>query len=179
MKALLSFPQYIRTITIKNQAEYERFRWAFYQWEEEQYYKELKTAHPARRFRKSSPGASEEELMTNQAIQELRRWSAEELMGLELGSIKTDEGSLYYDKKSKAIPVVFWRPDDPTTGQIWMVLDKMQRCGFNFCLILRQDMAVAVCFTKKHNFQGEGNYEIAPCLAILLAARAALEGGHP
>ena len=66
-----------------------------------------------------------------------------------------------------------WQPDNPSTGQIWLLVEKMREDGWN--LLLHND----TCSTRyRAEFDGLGNksartgFDTNPCLAILLAARA-------
>ncbi len=118
---------------------------------------------------------------TEPTIEELRRWSAEDLMGW---SIKTNyiTGPHYFDSKNRRviIRVDLWRPDDPTTGQIWMVVEKTREprigeaSGFNFNLSWQQlpeiKIAIAQFYRISGNLEHGQGADENPCLACLKAS---------
>src|SRR5208337_3128050 len=72
-------------------------------------------------------------------IQRLRRWSAEDLMGWRIANDpwwEPGKGNcsiqVYYEPGTNVRHGVIttWKPDDPTTGQIWMVETKMRKLGW-------------------------------------------------
>ncbi len=122
---------------------------------------------------------------TEPTIEELRQWSAEVLMELKTKNINSFGGrEPYYVNvisESPFIVVRSWRPDDPTTGQIWMVVERMMKKKWCFKLeqagiiiygevwIARFTKVKAPTFTLPEGDYGIGNAK-DPCLAILKAA---------
>lgn len=113
--------------------------------------------------------------MTEQEIIELRRWSAENLMGWYTKGNKPT--CYYYDNNDRRVGTIRnWCPDWKWSGQIWSVLRRMAELGFHH--------------TIYDSYNSKGKYEIVrfykgsnmcsieeannPCLAILIAARTAL-----
>ena len=119
-------------------------------------------------------------------IQGLRRWSAEDLMGFHL----SEDGYPYEDSFVSKLRSAYldsnnrlkwfeenWRPDDPDTGQIWMVVERMRKLGWLMIEFEQHPTYYEVGFAKD---TGGGDttklYEAKdtePCHAILKAAQAA------
>lgn len=108
-------------------------------------------------------------------IEELRRWAAEDLLGLTL----KDNNYMVPDEKPGHWRVLFlkpdFRPDDPATGQIWLVVEAMRELGWVLCLngytawFMRP-----TCFTMPPTTETHVNI----CRAILRAAKAAWGDGR-
>ncbi len=72
-----------------------------------------------------------------------------------------------------------WHPDDPTTGQIWMIIRKMREQlpdgsdGFNFNLNWQAHKGITVSLAQFHKIDpficGQGADD-NPCIAVMLAA---------
>ncbi len=111
-------------------------------------------------------------------VEELRRWSAEDLMGWE-----PDSYLQYYwnhtINRGKQIVKRYeaWRPDDSTTGQIWMVVEKMaQLKPKEHDLQLRSialpegKVTYTAAFADIYHGYKVWQDDDNPCLAILKAA---------
>jgi hypothetical protein len=117
--------------------------------------------------------------MTYLKIMDLRRWSAEDLMGFVTDPdayaiwIRPDGSSLFKNE---------WCPDDESTGQIWMIIKKMRETlpddsdGFNFNLNWQAHKGITVCLAQFHKIDpfihGQGDDD-NPCVATLIAAKDA------
>ena len=101
-------------------------------------------------------------------IQELRDWSVK-LMGAEIHSLF---GNILCWPDGRETAREDWRPDDPTTGQIWMVVAKMQ--SKNHFLQFEDEGLKTGEFSANYGFQAV--LSTNPCLAILAAAKATGEG---
>lgn len=124
--------------------------------------------------------------MSDQELKELREWSAG-VMGWKTATVKVmdsrdvdnawaeqvgPENIIYHWKKH-------WLPDNPSTGQIWLLVEKMRELGW--CLAL-EDFGGSpdrwrAKFARGYETSLEKPNHIAafndnPCHAILLAARA-------
>lgn len=121
--------------------------------------------------------------------EELDRWSAESLMGWTWQPAMASERRTgqWFDKdfpvfvisRDTAYPVEEWHPSNPKTGQIWMVVDKMQEMewtlrGLSYNPFNKKWTCLFFKFTEDGDFSA---YDIAetPCIAILKAAKAAKE----
>jgi len=120
--------------------------------------------------------------MTNPKILELRHWSAEDLMG---GFLQHGQWWVATEKIGHCQCVMFedqWRPDDESTGQIWMVIRKMREAlpdgsdGFNLNLNWQAHKGITISIAQFHKIDpfihGQGADD-NPCIAILLAAKEA------
>lgn len=106
---------------------------------------------------------------------ELDRWAAERLIGWHYVDNPPSPPTLYsiYDKDNKFVMMAKdWRPSDPDTGQIWRVIDKLRSQDFNIEINCSMNYHVVI-YTPTAMFKAD---DINPCLAILKAAYAALEG---
>lgn len=117
---------------------------------------------------------------------ELDRWAAE-LMGWWL-----DTSGRYWCAHGQGPPppkVENWHPSNPSTGQIWLVIEKMQELGWKWSI----DYDSVTFWQNKFRTETIGNIQVSVpdtspeavsiydnlseiCLAILKAAKAALEG---
>ena len=130
-------------------------------------------------------------------IQELRDWSAG-LMGWRRRDIEgvtclqptgvnvvwfTDDskaGMTWRTNTNKTDPRYdppLWAPDDPTTGQIWIVVQRMRELGWHMNLHEHPLMAEAknkwsASFRNIDTRDYFEKYAQTPCLAILKAAKA-------
>jgi hypothetical protein len=82
----------------------------------------------------------------------------------------------YFQGDKKILNKINWRPDDPTTGQIWMVVDRMMKLSYSLRLFSPH---YALPWAAHFNNGGSlkdfiGHDDSNPCIAILLAARKAL-----
>lgn len=96
-------------------------------------------------------------------IGELRRWSAE-LAGQDF-MVRHDNQVWSYTLNC------LWLPDNPKTGQIWLVVERMIKMGYTFALYRFIGPPVWIAkFMKIDEWRNEG---VDHCLAILKAAHAA------
>ena len=108
--------------------------------------------------------------MTDQELQELRGWSAG-LMGWRDHNRTTliwiNPDTHFVIAKSK------WCPNDPTTGQIWMVVDRMRELGAYLRGLMYSPYTQkwTAMFTDVDSELGTA-VDDNPCLAILKAAKA-------
>jgi hypothetical protein len=112
--------------------------------------------------------------MTNQELQELRRWSAEDLMGWTAFSYPP-HGLCYMDSKFHPIMrVEDWRPYDATTGQIWMCWNKVRQTQ-NIVLGAKGKIHFCEIREKSYPVPMDSHYAEAdtPCDAIIKAAYVA------
>ncbi len=102
--------------------------------------------------------------MTNKELQELRDWSARKMgwdINCEIGPIlKTN-----------------WQPDNPSTGQIWMLVKEMQELGWRLHLcnpgmMYPETASAGFSLIEKYTMPQRYYKDTNPCLAILKAARA-------
>ena len=111
-------------------------------------------------------------------IGELRRWSAEDLMGFTgICSPDCDKYPLpyYQDKEGNKFT---WHPDNFKTGQIWIVIKKMREQlpdgsdGFNFNLNWQAHKGITISIAQFHKIDpfihGQGADDL-PCIATLIA----------
>ena len=116
--------------------------------------------------------------MTEPTIEELRRWSAEDLMGCKVTFLPFDPGNYWYEKDGE---VKYWqhewKPDRPESGQIWMVIEKMRELGWWLDLTTndKDEIDTYAEFKQSGRYRNSGRHSDDPCLAILKAAHAAKE----
>lgn len=129
-------------------------------------------------------------LMTPEERQELRRWSAEDLLGwyLQDQMVMVDSGKEvlgYFNKNCLICYQHEWQPDSDEypAWQIRSVIEKMRELGFNFLLEkhLKYHETYFAVFWINPTGEGVGKntgkgFNDNPFLAILLAAKAAWEG---
>jgi hypothetical protein len=120
--------------------------------------------------------------MTNQELQDLRRFIAEELMGWK--RVYADEIPMWKFPSGRW-DIVDFRPDDPTTGQIWMVVERMDSLHYGMKLMnpvhTMTDNGFRVSWICEF-YKGKDRWFASntnPCLAIMLTARAALTTTSP
>lgn len=126
--------------------------------------------------------------MTLEELTELRRFSAEKVMGWYIVYAEDNRQQNYYSHPGKLydefhINVTDWLPDLPSTGQIWLVVEKMRELGwyrFNLLTALDYNTEPPLPYGYEAGFS-KGNcwilgYDPNPCIAILKAARGATEG---
>ncbi len=132
---------------------------------------------------------------TEPSVEELRRWSAKDLMGwylqdqmVKIATSKECYG--YFSKKGLIYYEDDWRPDDPTTGQIWMVVEKMLMDDWDFSMLMfaeglrgchfpkpiRDEAGFRAGRGKDYWVKWEG---LNPCLSILKAAYQARRATKP
>ncbi len=112
---------------------------------------------------------------TEPTVEELRRWSAEGLMGWylqdQMVNIATGkECRGYFNKEGLIYYEANWRPDDPTTGQIWMVEERMRLLGWWLVFDSGISGPRYAEFRKIGHSQLGYERDMNPCLAILKAA---------
>lgn len=121
--------------------------------------------------------------MNNQERQELRRWSADDLLGCEVVFKQYPRSRWWYKLKGKRLcHINNWIPDDPNAParQIQMVIDKMRELGFNFNFNWQGHPGITISIAQFHKFDtgkmehGQGSDD-EPLIAILRAAKAAWE----
>jgi len=122
--------------------------------------------------------------MTEPTMQDLRDWSAENVMGwADWGSFYTfpdTPSEIVYTKEDISFGPA-WRPDDPTTGQIWMFVDRMRELGYLFDLTYYTIYGVILDYWTASFYDGNSvkkswGKDTNPCHAILLAGYEALKG---
>lgn len=127
--------------------------------------------------------------MTPAELTDLRDWLATEVMGWtfipEHNEDVGEYGVIHHLNahwKKKGELIYFdgeWRPNDPKTGQVWLLVERMRELGWRLMLTypsLNEPNKIAAEFHYKQ--QGSVASYIRnpnPCLAICLAARAAME----
>lgn len=107
-------------------------------------------------------------------VAQLSRFAAEKIMGWEQN---TNMNSPYYGCWMKGSLKVYdsggWHPEDGDSNQIWMIIDKMHEFGYTFSFYrFVGPIPYIAKFMKIYEYRGEDEN---PCIAILLAAKAALE----
>jgi len=128
-------------------------------------------------------------MKTEPTVEELRQWAAEELMEWFYNPT-TDEyftktGSkpaLPYINDGQSRRMISWRPDEPETGQIWMVVEKLRERGFyinhvngltHHSVFFLKYVETQMSPSMGHfNRAGETVSDTNPCYAILKAAWA-------
>ena len=129
--------------------------------------------------------------MTEPTIEELRRWSAEDLMGWFPRYAEDNRCYDYYYMPYESrdnrygMQITSWLPDCPESGQIWMVVEKMRELredgsdGFNFNFNWQGHKGITIALAQFHRICGKMEFgsgaDDNPCLAILKAAHAAKE----
>lgn len=115
-------------------------------------------------------------------LTELRRWSAEELMGWYIENIYPDkllrDNEIYCDSKGLVMLVSDWQPDNPATGQIWMLVEWARALGFCFEIVILSGGPISVDVDIPKDIRQFNAKDNNPCLAILLAAHEAWFGSH-
>jgi hypothetical protein len=128
------------------------------------------------------------EAMTPKELQKLRDWAAG-VMGFKIYKgpifekditifpcVISYKGRLVYMESGTHGERVWWCPDDPTTGQIWMIVERMRELGFNWWDIQTYQDKWYVRIIKDGiegmYYNGEGSLNTNPCIAILLVAKA-------
>ncbi len=106
--------------------------------------------------------------------QELRDWAAK-----KIGRVQPHPNGDTYIRLDKSwnqkyyINMEDWRPDDPSTGQIWILAEKMREEGFKMKLVYGDTIQGVLCWvTFTSESQRSYYHNINPCFAILKAARA-------
>lgn len=99
--------------------------------------------------------------MKEPTIEELRKWSAENVMGWEVCSCQRG----YIDFCDGYHPYL-WEPNQPSTGQIWQFIGKMVELGYE----LRLYKPTGKSFQYSAEFMDDKTVlDDNPCLAILRA----------
>ena len=117
--------------------------------------------------------------------EEYRKWSAERVMGwvLIIPDFEDEWDHSSYTNPNKPrwyLPKKDWRPDDPTTGQIWMFVEKMRELGWKAQIWVMKDDYRVLFFKGFHDWrhakQRDYTINTDKCLAILEAGHNAVEG---
>lgn len=105
--------------------------------------------------------------------EDLREWSATRVMGwheLSYSDCWISEASKReYLKKD-------WKPDLPETGQIWQFVERMRELGWVFMCDNEGPWDAIFWHVSDRTNKFFHGHDANPCLAILKAAKAALEG---
>lgn len=120
----------------------------------------------------------EDPRMTDDERQGLRRYLAEKLMGWKVsGRSGSEIISLYIDNVGQFImPRSAWRPDDPTTGQVWQVTAAMEALGWGWSLYGPDEHCDCYhALFKKTGALNRVETSNNPCVALCLAAVEALK----
>jgi len=111
-------------------------------------------------------------MRNNEEIQELRDWAARK-MGYYTDP---DANAVWVTSEHTRMFKDNWQPDNPQTGQIWMLVEKMREEGWYLTLeYLTTGLIQAGFICKKmlpNRPQRVLEYDHDQCLAILKAARA-------
>lgn len=115
--------------------------------------------------------------MTPEERQEMRDFLATELMGWKIAIFDPNDVQHYYrEEQIWETPTgeIFenWRPDDPSTGQWLMVMEKMTNNNWSFSLYYFVGPKWIAKFMKVGDFRAEADN---PCEAICAAAVRALK----
>lgn len=111
--------------------------------------------------------------MTTDEIQELRDWAAR-----KMGWIPDTTNRYYinlhgpYNNIQVKIDVLSWLPDNPATGQIWMLVEKLRDEGWEFRLENCDSYLAQFVRVANDKLVSFDEINPNPCLAILKAARA-------
>ena len=115
--------------------------------------------------------------MTPEELQELRDWSARKV-GWEYRNLSD---TWYHPQEHKTILSEewenFWLPDRPESGQIWMLIGRMLKLGWEFQLLTIANGYEANFSFNHGKFLINGDIEtygsdLNPCIATIKAAKA-------
>ena len=107
--------------------------------------------------------------------EEMREWAAKKMGWHEHNDIWWISND-YQTHLSVAMDVFTWRPDNPTTGQIWMLVEKMRELGLYLTIYTDINSYTAVFRTVDSSGRfWSAPLEINPCHAIILSAMATEE----
>jgi hypothetical protein len=113
--------------------------------------------------------------MTEKELIELRRWSAD-VMGWTVRNKDHYWGDDFPDDHyicsgKDVMTVSHWQPDNPSTGQIWQVVQQMKTIDWHLQLISDEDSYFGRFINSSVVVRWEWSNNNNPCIAILMAVK--------